>query len=119
MSRPSEIYTKTVSVRIPMDYYIKLLQNSTENKMSISEYITMKLFENKEVIKENKEKSIVWKLKDTFSNKETYSKSKERNKNFSPYDVLKLKKGKDVFSKNGKWKLVAVHKGLNQVYEAE
>lgn len=43
MSRPSEINTKTMSVRVPMDFYMKFLQAAIDKKMSVSEYMSYKM----------------------------------------------------------------------------
>lgn len=122
MSRPSEIYSKTVSVRLPMDYYIDLLKMATNNKMSLSEYITMKLFENNTKQEKNKPKTdvnTVWELKNTFANKDSFSRSKDKPQSFTGQDVLNVKRGQEVISKDGKWKIIAVHKGLNQLWKAK
>lgn len=123
MSRPSEIYTKTVSVRLPMDSYIELLQNATSNKMSLSEFMTMKLMSNnKEFTAENKkstekveniEKESKWILKDTFRRKELFKHPAFENVSIAN----KLGKGRDLISKDGKWKLVTVKNAHHRVYQ--
>jgi hypothetical protein len=44
MARPNEVNSKTISVRIPMSQYIELLQTATNMKLSVSEYLLLKLF---------------------------------------------------------------------------
>lgn len=44
MARLSEVDSKTISVRIPMNRYIDLLNEAMEKKLSISELITLYLF---------------------------------------------------------------------------
>ncbi len=121
MSRPSEIYTKTISVRIPMESYLELLKTAVDHKMSISEFCTMKIFEIKPEFKDKQKKStekneVKWNLKDTFSNKFEYAASEKRNKSFTTTEINALRKGKSIVSKDGKWKLVGVRHGLNQVW---
>lgn len=117
MGRPSEINTKTVSVRVPMEKYIELLQEAVSKNLSLSEYVTLRLFgvndmKSKVNQRESKKK---WVLKDTFSNKEHFEHSA-----FSRNEiVVKLTKSNDVISKNGKWKLKAIKKGLNHLYKLE
>lgn len=128
MSRPSEIYTKTVSVRIPMDSYIDLLQKATTNKMSLSEYMTMKLLSKNsenglkaektdeiDTKKENKkqEPKQNWILKDTFKNKADFKHPAFENANVPS----KLGKGRDLLSRCGKWKLVTVKNAHHRIYK--
>jgi hypothetical protein len=131
MGRPSEVNTKTVSVRVPMDKYIELLSKAVSLKLSLSEYLNLLIFGDiNDIDKESNEKKDIsnektvkkWVLKDTFSNKENYisCKNDRRNTNFSNTEILtKLKKGGEVISKNGKWKIKSIRKGLNHVYKLE
>lgn len=45
MARPSEISTKTVSARIPMEDYIKFIKEATDNKLSLQEYLTVRIYQ--------------------------------------------------------------------------
>lgn len=47
MARPSEIDSKTISVRIPMVKYMELLEEAIEKRLSVSELITYYLFSKK------------------------------------------------------------------------
>lgn len=38
--------TKTVSVRLPMDYYFKILEETSKNNITISDYILMRIHSN-------------------------------------------------------------------------
>lgn len=49
MARPSEIETKTVSVRIPMVSYIRILQEAISKNLSLSEYLTLKILGHTEL----------------------------------------------------------------------
>lgn len=113
MARPSEINTRTISVRVPIDLYVEILKTASGLNMSISDYMLLRLIDSKPS-KQEKEtpKTDDWKLINTFSNKESF-----RHSAFTQYQILKLKKGTPVISKNGKFKLVAIHKGKNHVYE--
>lgn len=66
MARPADISTKTVSLRIPMDKYISLLNEAYEHKISMSELLLLRLFSP-----EKKSKSV---------NKPTQTPVKERGK---------------------------------------
>ena len=44
MSRPGDITGKTVTARLPMEDYIKVLQSATGQNLSVSEYVLLKLF---------------------------------------------------------------------------
>jgi hypothetical protein len=46
MARPGDIDSKSVSVRIPMGKYLELLQEAMNQKMSMSELLTYKIFKN-------------------------------------------------------------------------
>ena len=112
MGRPSEISTKTLSVRIPMETYIEILKEATSNKMSISDYVLLKLLDDNEkntVLTEDKQEK-KWELIDTFSKKETYNHDKIKN-------VSSIKIGETKYSKDGKHKIKAVKRGVNKVYE--
>lgn len=114
MSRPSEIYTKTVSVRIPMDSYIELLQDATSMKLSVSELVTMRLFgeittkERKQTEKQNDSKE--WEYVETFSNKEKYSHKHIKG-------ITAIKKGTSKYSPDGKHRIDAIRNGKNEVYK--
>lgn len=122
MSRPSDIYSKTLSVRLPMDSYIKVLKKASSMELSVSEYITLKLFDENndnsiinnenDVSKDNKKQKNKWILVDTFSDKSQYKHPVIKN-------IPSIKKGSPKISKDGKYKIVAVKKGLNEVYKLE
>jgi len=44
MGRESEISSKTVTARLPMNEYIKLLQTASAKKQSVSEYVMMCIY---------------------------------------------------------------------------
>lgn len=44
MARPSDISSKPMATRVPMEDYIKFLKEATENKMCVSDFLLMKLY---------------------------------------------------------------------------
>jgi hypothetical protein len=58
MSRPPEIYSKTISVRVPMEDYLRFLTEATRSKLSLSEYLFLRIYQ------EDKAKEFEKKLSD-------------------------------------------------------
>lgn len=44
MARPSEISTKTIAFRVPMEDYLRFLTEATKSKLSLSEYMTLRIY---------------------------------------------------------------------------
>ena len=123
MGRPSEIYTKTLSVRVPMDSYIEVLQKASSMEMSVSEYLITKIFDGNNNKKEDNEevnsdkstnkpadKADKWELIETFENKYDYKHEHIKN-------ILGIKMGTSKVSKDGQHKIKSIRKGLNKVYK--
>lgn len=51
MARPSDITSKPVATRLPMSDYIKFLQEATENNMSMSDFLLVKIYAEKTIFK--------------------------------------------------------------------
>lgn len=52
MARPSDIETKALATRVPMSDYIQILKTATDKKLSVSEYLAMKIFDDNEELVE-------------------------------------------------------------------
>lgn len=65
MARQSEINSKAIAARIPMVDYIRFLKEATENNMSISDWLIVKIYdqERQELIKKLSDDNIAQKKK--------------------------------------------------------
>lgn len=65
--------TKTVSVRLPMDYYFKILEETSKNNITISDYILMRIhsnISNEDVFNSKTNNEELIHLRNELSNKE-------------------------------------------------
>ena len=70
MSRPSEINTKTMSVRVPMQFYLDFLNEAIEKNLGLGDYMSYKLMSKTE----DRSKEIE-ELKETITSLESENKS--------------------------------------------
>lgn len=85
--------TKIVSARLPIPEYIKILNAATEAKMSVSEFLYYKIYQEDKVIELSKA------LSDAESNAKTFRSKAEANliaaqETAKMYEALKLASGK-------------------------
>lgn len=117
--RKGDVNSKTISVRLPMQQYIELLQRATNMKLSVSEYVCLKLFSTNDNIEAHDVDTPVsndyteWVFIESFSNKYDY-----KHKQFSYYQIRsKLRFDNPVYSKNGEWMIKTIKNGLHKVYK--
>jgi len=55
-----EITSKTVSIRLPMPDYMKLLQEAYEHRMSISDLLMLKIFKDVDNVEEQPQEKLIF-----------------------------------------------------------
>ena len=69
MARPSEVSTKTISVRIPMEDYIKFMTLALESKQTLSEFTILRIYQADQVSELKNQLEQLQKEKNTLTGK--------------------------------------------------